>query len=98
MTKHLKDSMGDRALDGHAFYGPWTVVAYFPLGGVALLHRRWKMKITGESIPEAASFKRICRKSAFHSCPRTSCHGSLTAIFCAAAFRISGEGLCSLTA
>lgn len=32
-------------------YGPWTVAAYVPLGAIAFLHRRWKMKITGESIP-----------------------------------------------
>jgi hypothetical protein len=38
---------------GHPFYGPWTVAAYFPLGAIAFLHRRWKMKITGESIPES---------------------------------------------
>jgi hypothetical protein len=36
----------------HPFYGPWTVAAYFPLGAVAFLHRRWKMQITGQSIPE----------------------------------------------
>jgi hypothetical protein len=33
------------------FCGPWTVAAYVPLGAIAFLHRRWKMKITGESIP-----------------------------------------------
>lgn len=33
------------------FYGPWTVFAYFPLGAVLFLNKRWKMKITGESIP-----------------------------------------------
>jgi len=33
------------------FYGPWTVAAYVPLGAIVFLHRRWKMKITGESIP-----------------------------------------------
>ena len=36
------------------FYGPWTVAAYVPLGAIAFLHRRWKMKITGESIPPSA--------------------------------------------
>jgi hypothetical protein len=40
------------------FYGPWTVAAYFPLGAIAFLHRRWKMKITGESIPEVPSENR----------------------------------------
>jgi hypothetical protein len=29
--------------------------AYFPLGAVAFLHNRWKMKITGESIPESGT-------------------------------------------
>jgi hypothetical protein len=32
-------------------YGPWIVAAYVPLGAIIFLHRRWKMKITGESIP-----------------------------------------------
>ena len=32
-------------------YGPWTVAAYVPLGAMVFLHRRWKKKITGESIP-----------------------------------------------
>jgi hypothetical protein len=36
------------------FYGPWTVAAYVPLGAIAFLHRRWKMKVTGESIPPLA--------------------------------------------
>jgi hypothetical protein len=40
------------------FYGPWTVAAYFPLGAIAFLHRRWKMKITGESIPKLPSENR----------------------------------------
>jgi hypothetical protein len=35
----------------HPLYGPWTVAAYMPLGAIVFLHRRWKMKITGESIP-----------------------------------------------
>jgi len=35
----------------HPPYGPWTVAAYVPLGAIVFLHRRWKMKITGESIP-----------------------------------------------
>ena len=35
----------------HALYGPWIVAAYVPLGAILFLHRRWKMKITGESIP-----------------------------------------------
>lgn len=35
----------------HAFYGSWIVAAYFPLGAIAFLQRRWKMKITGQSIP-----------------------------------------------
>jgi len=34
----------------HALYGPWTVAAYVPLGAIVFLQRRWKMKITGESI------------------------------------------------
>ena len=33
------------------FYGPWTVAAYFPLGALLFLNKRWKMKITGELIP-----------------------------------------------
>ena len=37
----------------HPPYSAWTVAAYFPLGAIAFLHRRWKMKITGESIPES---------------------------------------------
>ena len=32
-------------------YGPWTVAAHVPLGAMVFLHRRWRMKITGESIP-----------------------------------------------
>ena len=32
-------------------YGPWTVAAYVPLGAIVFLHRRWKKKVTGESIP-----------------------------------------------
>ena len=35
----------------HPLYGPWTVAAYVPLGAIVFLQRRWKMKITGESIP-----------------------------------------------
>lgn len=35
----------------HPPYGPWTVAAYVPLGAIVFLQRRWKMKITGESIP-----------------------------------------------
>ncbi len=35
----------------HPLYGPWTVAAYLPLGAILFMHRRWKMKITGESIP-----------------------------------------------
>jgi hypothetical protein len=31
-------------------YGPWTVAASVPLGAMVFLHRRWKMKITGELI------------------------------------------------
>jgi hypothetical protein len=27
-----------------SLYGPWTVAAYFPLGAIAFLHRRWKME------------------------------------------------------
>jgi hypothetical protein len=58
VTKHLKDSMGDRALDYRAslvilFTVKDSGCAYFPLGAVAFLHNRWKMKITGESIPES---------------------------------------------
>jgi len=40
----------------HVLYGPWIVAAYFPLGAIAFLYRRWKMKITGESIPESPNF------------------------------------------
>jgi hypothetical protein len=36
----------------HDLYGPWIVAAYVPLGAIAFLHRRWKKKITGESIPD----------------------------------------------
>jgi hypothetical protein len=43
---------------GHPLYGPWTVGAYFPLGDLAFLHRRWKMKVTGESIPEVPNENR----------------------------------------
>jgi hypothetical protein len=32
-------------------YGPWTVAGYVPLGGIAYLNRRWKMRITAESAP-----------------------------------------------
>jgi hypothetical protein len=35
----------------HPLFGPWTVAAYVPLGAMVFLHRRWKMKITGASIP-----------------------------------------------
>jgi hypothetical protein len=35
----------------HPLYGPWTVAAYVPLGAMVFLHRRWKMKTTGGSIP-----------------------------------------------
>src|SRR6266446_5592773 len=35
----------------HPLYGPWTVAAYLPLGAIFFLHRRWKLKISGESIP-----------------------------------------------
>ncbi len=35
-------------------YGPWTVAAYVPLGAIVFLHRRWKKKITGESVPPPA--------------------------------------------
>ncbi len=35
----------------HPPYGLWTVAAYVPLGTIVFLQRRWKMKITGESIP-----------------------------------------------
>jgi len=34
-------------------YSPWIVAAYVPLGALIFLQRRWKMKITGESIPPA---------------------------------------------
>lgn len=36
----------------HPFYGPWSVAVYFPLGAIVFLQRRWKMKITGKSIPQ----------------------------------------------
>jgi len=42
----------------HPLYGPWTVAAYFPLGAIVFLHRRWKMKIDGESIPKLPSENR----------------------------------------
>jgi hypothetical protein len=32
-------------------YGPWVVAAYLPVGAIVFLHRRWKKKITGETIP-----------------------------------------------
>jgi hypothetical protein len=38
-------------LASRPFYGPWTVFACFPLGAVIFLNKRWKMKVTGESIP-----------------------------------------------
>jgi hypothetical protein len=39
----------------HPLYGPWTVGAYFPLGAVLFLDKRWKMKIRGELIPPLAN-------------------------------------------
>jgi hypothetical protein len=35
-------------------YGPWTIAASFPLGALLFLNHRWKMKITGELIPQPA--------------------------------------------
>src|SRR6266403_658404 len=35
----------------HPLYGPWTVAAYMPLGAIVFLQRRWKMKVSGASIP-----------------------------------------------
>jgi hypothetical protein len=37
------------------FHGPWTVAAYFPLGAMLFLNKRWKMKITVEFIPPSVS-------------------------------------------
>jgi hypothetical protein len=48
----------------HALYGPWIVAAYFPLGALAFLHRRWKRKITGESIPEVPTETRQLQTNA----------------------------------
>jgi len=48
----------------HALYGPWMVAAYFPLGAFAFLHRRWKRKITGESIPEVPTENRPLQTNA----------------------------------
>jgi len=42
----------------HDLYGPWIVAAYVPLGAIAFLHRRWKKKITGESIPQVPTSSR----------------------------------------
>ena len=54
----LERQHGDRALDYRASMAILFMVidsgcAYFPLGTVAFLHSRSKMKITGESIPES---------------------------------------------
>jgi hypothetical protein len=35
----------------HPLYGPWIVAAYMPLGAIVFLQRRWKMKVSGASIP-----------------------------------------------
>jgi len=37
----------------HPLYGPWTVAAHLPLGAIAFLHRRWKIKIIDEPLPQA---------------------------------------------
>jgi hypothetical protein len=41
----------------HDLYGPWIVGAYFPLGAIGFLHRRWEMRVNGELIPDVASEK-----------------------------------------
>ena len=32
----------------HFLYSPWVVDAYFPLGAILFLNKRWQMKVTGE--------------------------------------------------
>jgi hypothetical protein len=34
-----------------AFYGPWIVTAYVPVGAIVFLHVQWKKKISGKAIP-----------------------------------------------
>lgn len=36
-------------------YGPWTVAAYLPIGAMAFLNHRWKMKVAGELIPTSGA-------------------------------------------
>lgn len=38
-------------LANHPPYGPWTVAAYFPLGAVLFIEKRWRMKTAGELLP-----------------------------------------------
>ena len=35
----------------HFLYSPWILGAYFPLGAILFLNKRWQMKVTGELIP-----------------------------------------------
>jgi hypothetical protein len=41
----------------HDLYGPWIVGAYFPLGAIFFLWRRWEMNVNGELIPDLTSEK-----------------------------------------
>jgi hypothetical protein len=34
----------------HSLYSPWIVEAYFPLGAIFFLNKRWQMRVTGELI------------------------------------------------
>ena len=40
---------------GHPLYGTWAVAVYVPLGAIAFLQRRWKMRSTSQSVPPSAS-------------------------------------------
>jgi hypothetical protein len=43
----------------HGLYEPWIVGAYFAVGAIFFLHRRWEMRVNGELIPEVGSEKEI---------------------------------------